>query len=99
MTYPVEFEWDEAKNRANQRKHGLSFEDARRLLESNEGLESLDEEHSVTEERIMVLGEIDGVLASVVYTEREEGRVRIISARPADRREKLRYRQHVDQYG
>jgi uncharacterized DUF497 family protein len=48
----LKFEWDEAKNRANQRKHGVSFDIARTLFESNaDYLEIFDDEHSITEDR------------------------------------------------
>ena len=48
----VRFEWDPAKDRANQAKHGISFAEAKELLESDEDyLEIFDEAHSVTEER------------------------------------------------
>ena len=43
---PLRFEWDEAKNRANRRKHGVSFEEARTVFYDDEAIEFYDEEHS-----------------------------------------------------
>lgn len=88
----MEFEWDEAKNRQNQRKHGLSFGEARRLFESGaDYLEIFDAAHAETEDRFIGIGPIDRGVVVVVYTEREEGRIRIIGARPASKREEALY--------
>jgi hypothetical protein len=95
----VRFEWDDAKDRSNQKKHGLSFSEAKQLLEgTQEYLEIFDAAHSDAEDRFIAIGEIDRGIAVVVYTEREEDLVRIIGARFATRRERERYRKHMDQY-
>ena len=96
MTYSIEFEWDEAKNRANQLKHGLSFEQASLMLASTCYLESQDTDNSLTELRFMAIGELNDSLISVVYTERHD-RIRIISARSANSHEKARYHKYMDQ--
>jgi uncharacterized DUF497 family protein len=68
----VEFEWDDAKDLSNQRKHGLSFAEAQRLFESvADYLEIFDAEHSEFEDRFIADGPIDRGLVVVVYTERE----------------------------
>jgi hypothetical protein len=93
----VEFEWDPAKDQSNQRKHGLSFREAQALFESGvDDLEIFDAEDSEIEDRFIAIGPIDRGIAVVVYTEREEGRVRIIGARLATRREQELYRSHGD---
>jgi len=95
----VEFEWDPAKDVSNQRKHGLSFVEARRLFESGvDYLEIFDAEHSELEDRFLAIGPIDRGLVVVVYTEREEGRVRILGARMANKREQILYRSQMDRY-
>jgi len=95
----VEFEWDPAKNRSNQRKHGLSFREAQALFASGvDYLEIFDAEHSEIEDRFIAIGSIDRGIVVVVYTEREEGRVRIIGARPATNREQDLYRSHRDRF-
>ena len=88
----MEFEWDPAKDRSNQRKHGLSFREAQALFESGvDSLEIFDAEHSETEDRFIAIGTIDRGIVVVVYTEPEEGRCRIIGARMASRREQDLY--------
>ena len=95
----MDFEWDDEKDLGNQQKHGLSFEEARRLFESGaDYLEIFDTEHSESEDRFIAIGPIDRRLVVVVYTEPEEGRVRIIGARPANTRERALYRSYMDQY-
>jgi len=89
--------WDEAKNTANQKKHGVSFEEARALLARDEGrLDIFDEAHSSTEDRFISIGPIVRGLVLVVWTERlPSDHVRIISARWATRRENALYQAHV----
>jgi uncharacterized DUF497 family protein len=95
MILVVEFEWDPAKDRSNRRKHGLSFAEARRLFESGvDYLEIFDATHSEFEDRFIAIGPLDRGIVVVVYTEPEEGRVRIIGARPATKRERDLYRSH-----
>jgi uncharacterized DUF497 family protein len=53
-TASVRFEWDEAKNVANQRKHGVSYEEASKLFADNvDRLDLFDEHHSSVEERFI----------------------------------------------
>jgi uncharacterized DUF497 family protein len=95
----VRFEWDEAKDRSNQRKHDLSFSEAKQIFEgSRDYLEIFDAAHSEAEDRFIAIGEIDRGMAVVVYTEREDDQIRIIGARFATRREKEQYREHMDQH-
>jgi uncharacterized DUF497 family protein len=95
----VRFEWDEAKDRSNQRKHGLSFAEAKQLFEGpRDYLEIFDAAHSEAEDRFIAIGEIDRGVAVVVYTEREDDLIRIIGARFATRREQEQYREHMDQH-
>jgi uncharacterized DUF497 family protein len=88
--------WDEAKNRANQRKHGVSLEEASVLFTRRDDyLEIFDEAHSDEEDRFIAIGPIDRGLILVVYTERDEDTVRIISARWATKRETSLYRNYA----
>lgn len=88
--------WDEAKNRANQRKHGISFEEASVLFTRGDHyLEIFDEAHSDEEDRFIAIGPINRGVVLVVFTEREEDTVRIISARWATKRETGLYRTHT----
>ena len=54
-----DFEWDDEKDLTNQRKHGLSFAEARRLFESGANyLEIFDAEHSESEDRFIAIGPV-----------------------------------------
>lgn len=93
----MDFEWDDAKDLGNQRKHGLAFSEAKRLFEfEDEILEIFDAEHSDFEDRFIAIGPVDRGLAVVVYTEPEDGVIRIIGARLANKRERMMYRAHMD---
>jgi uncharacterized DUF497 family protein len=92
------FDWDPEKNRINKKKHGLSFEDAIGVFEAeNEALELLDEVHSNFEDRFITIGPIQDGLVLVVWTEREDNIIRVISARWANPGERRLYRRHMEQ--
>src|SRR5688572_16001648 len=100
MPYPfeVKVEWDETKNLANQRKHGISFEEAEELFTSgSDYLEIFDEAHSESEDRFIAIGPIVRGLALVVWTDRDDNTIRIISARWANEREQAFYRSYMDE--
>jgi uncharacterized DUF497 family protein len=93
----VQFEWDPAKEEANRRKHGLGFDDAKRLFTSgSEYLELFDDEHSDDEERFIAIGPIESGIVVVVWTERAADTIRIISARFATKSEIEHFRQYVE---
>jgi uncharacterized protein len=85
------FEWDEKKARSNSRKHGVRFEEASTIFADARSLTIPDPAHSEVEERFVTMGSSHrGKLLVVVYTERGNN-IRIISARPANRRERRVY--------
>ena len=92
------FEWDEAKNLANQRKHGVSFEEASRVF-FDPLCCSVKERIQNGEQRWRTYGQVEGlVLLVVAHTVREENRqgelievIRLISARRATRKEQRYY--------
>lgn len=86
------FEWDDDKNRINQRKHGISFEFASDVFNDPNRIEMFDEMHSTWEEdRTIVIGRAhDFVILFVVCTYRD-GRTRLISARKAETEEEEAY--------
>ncbi|MFL6245661.1 MAG: BrnT family toxin [Thermoanaerobaculia bacterium] len=89
--------WDDAKNLANQRNHDISFEEASCLFTSGtDYLEIFDEDHSVTEDRFIAIGPIRRGLVLVVWTERDDETIRIISARWATNSEQTLYRSHLE---
>lgn len=87
------FEWDSAKAAANLRKHGIGFEEAQTVFEDEEALLMADPDHSVEEERFILLGLSSSLrVLVVVHCEHERGSViRIISARKAYRLERAQY--------
>ena len=87
------FEWDEAKNRANQRKHRVSFEEARTVFFDENALLIDDPEHSGGEERFVLLGLSTALrILLVCHCYRSANDIiRIISARPADPQERVEY--------
>ena len=88
------FEWDERKNRANRKKHGVSFEEARSAFLDENARVMPDPEHSEEEDRFILLGLSTSLRILVVrhcYRQKEEV-IRIISARKADREEQCQYR-------
>jgi uncharacterized DUF497 family protein len=88
---PLSFEWDENKARTNLAKHGVSFEDASTVFGDPMSITIPDPAHSQAEDRWIILGHSQrGRLLVVVHTERGDN-LRIISARPASRRERKQY--------
>ena len=88
--------WDESKNRTNRKKHGVSFEEASALFtRGDDYLEIFDEVHPGDEDRFIAIGAIARGLVLVVYAERDEETVRLISARWATKREAESYRTYV----
>ena len=77
------FEWDEARNEINRKKHGFGFEEITDVFDDPYFLVRYDKNHSIDEERWNGIGCINGMLVLVTtFTERE--RTRIISAQRAD---------------
>jgi uncharacterized DUF497 family protein len=86
-------EWDERKNRSNQRKHGISFEEAETVFLDDNALLIDDPDHSEDELRFVLLGfSVALHLLVVCHCDRSDGEViRIISARKADSSERVLY--------
>lgn len=89
----IRFEWDENKNRINQKKHKISFDEARTVFYDNEAIVIDDPEHSEEEERFIILGLSEKAnLLVVCHCYRvNETVIRIISARKATRTETKQY--------
>jgi uncharacterized DUF497 family protein len=94
----IRFEWDEAKNLSNQRKHGVSFEEASQAF-LDPLYVSVKDRIEDGEQRWRTFGEVEGyLLMMVAHTVKEEDAVggptesiRIITARHATRKERQRY--------
>ncbi len=91
----MDFEWDVGKEEANRKRHGISFAEAKKLFTSGvDYLEIYDAEHSYEEDRFTAIGLVRRGLIVVVYTERQEDVVRIISARLATTSESRLFRRY-----
>jgi uncharacterized DUF497 family protein len=90
------FEWDAAKAGRNLLRHGVHFRDAVTAFADPLSITIGDPAHSEREERLLLLGRAaSGRLLVVVHTERG-GVIRIISARPASRRESRKHEQEPE---
>ena len=83
------FEWDENKRLLNYEKHGILFDDVCRIFDGFV-LKRPDDRFDYGESRSIGIGDMDGLVVVVVFTEREGG-IRLISARPANRDERAVY--------
>jgi uncharacterized DUF497 family protein len=88
------FEWDEAKNRSNIRKHGFDFAEAEELFRGVLVMEP-DTREDYAEKRWTGIGVVRGRVAQVVFAERDLETIRIISLRKATSREKQEYEKAV----
>ena len=88
------FDWDDLKAKANERKHGVSFEEARTVFYDENARLRYDSDHSLNEERYILLGISSSLrLVVVCHVYREgNGIIRIISARKATKQEIQQYR-------
>ena len=88
------FEWDEAKNQDNIRKHRIDFDDVSEMFDSDMLVE-LDDRFDYGEERWIGTGFLRRGIAIVVWTERWGNVIRIISARKATPYEQKRFENYL----
>ena len=89
----LKFAWSEKKNRENQRRHGVSFEEAQTVFFDDKAIEYFDPEHSEDEDRFILLGMSFRLRILVVchcYRE-SDSVIRIISARKVTKKERKAY--------
>jgi len=90
----LEFEWDSRKATANRRKHGVTFEEAATVFGDPLAVLFDDKDHSIGERREIMIGHSDAHrFLLVAFTERR-GKIRIISARHATKRERRDYEEN-----
>lgn len=82
------FEWDDAKDVTNLAKHGISFNNARRIFEGGRIVTRNVSRPEDNEERLASVGLLDDRLVYICFTWRPGGVRRIISVRRANRRER-----------
>ncbi|MBW4539806.1 MAG: BrnT family toxin [Myxacorys chilensis ATA2-1-KO14] len=90
----MQFEWDEAKNLENVRKHEIDFADIPEMFEGSMLVE-LDDRFDYSEDRWIGIGFLGNGIAIVVWTERQGDVIRVISARRANRHERKRFEQYL----
>jgi uncharacterized protein len=92
-TNAIFFEWEESKSRRNEKKHKLSFPEAKAAFSDVNALLIHDPDHSDDENRFVLMGfdaKLGLLVVSHVYREGDRI-VRIISARRASRTEEHQY--------
>jgi uncharacterized DUF497 family protein len=87
----MEIEYDPAKAEANIRKHGVSFDEAASVLLDPMALGFEDQDAEGESRWVLVGMSSKAHLLTVVYTLRDQHRIRLISARKATRREANQY--------
>ncbi len=90
----MQFEWDEAKNLENIRKHEIDFADVPEMFD-NPMLTELGDRFDYGEDRWFGISFLSNGIAVVVWTERQNDVIRIISARRANRYEQKRLKQYL----
>jgi uncharacterized protein len=92
----MKFEWDEDKSEINRKKHQVRFDEAQTVFLDPQAIDLYDEDHSEDEDRFVRIG-LSGKLKVllVVYCERDENHIRIISARKATAEERKVYEKGI----
>ena len=86
----MNFDWDDAKARANEAKHSISFDEAKAVFDDTNAIIDYDESDP-EEDRWRIIGLSAAKVLFVVFAETDEDVTRIISARRASRHEQDRY--------
>jgi uncharacterized DUF497 family protein len=84
------FEWADSKAESNSRKHGITFDAARRIFDDAFAYDRFDTRLDYGEDRFVITGMVNGTILTAAYTVRD-GRTRIISARKATKHEQRDY--------
>ena len=89
----IKFEWDENKNLINQKKHGVSFEEAKSVFFDDNAIEFYDNPHSNDEDRFLMLGFSNQLRLLIVCHcfKESDSTIRIFSARKATKDEASYY--------
>lgn len=93
----IKFTWDTRKEAANERKHGVNFEEARTVFDDAQALRIFDTDHSEDEDRFLLPGSSCLLRLIVVshYWRGQDELVRIISARKASKNEAATYNERI----
>lgn len=88
---PINFEWSSEKATHNLAKHHVGFSTAARVFHDPHRIEHVDGREDYGEDRYLTIGLVGPITLAVVYTLRDEGVIRIISARKATTHEQAIY--------
>lgn len=91
----MDFEWDEHKNKKNKQKHDIDFEEASKIFEDINRVVYPDQRKDYGEKRLIAIGVVFDLIYNVVFTIRN-GIIRLISARRANKKERLFYFEHLN---
>ena len=89
--FTMRFGWNREKAANNFARHGVGFEEATAVFDDDFAAIQADEEHSSYERRYNIIGSSGERLLFVIYTEREDGVLWLISAREVEPYEKKSY--------
>ena len=89
----ISFSWDANTNRVNKRKHSISFEEALTVFYDEEALLISDDDHSLEEDRFVMMGRssLFRILVVCHCYRKDDEEIRIISARKANNEERKQY--------
>ena len=90
---PLRFSWDNRKNKTNQKKHGISFDEAQTVFFDDNAIEFFDTDNSKNEGRFIMLGLSYRLRILVVChcLRNDDSEIRVISARKATKKERKVY--------
>jgi len=91
----MRYSWDERKNRSKLARHGIAFEDAKRIFEGPT-VERVDDRFDYGEVRVYAVGLVNELEITVVYTDRDDNERRIISAWRAEPHERRTFWQNLE---
>jgi uncharacterized DUF497 family protein len=90
----MQFEWDEKKNEANRQTHGIDFNHIPEIFNAPMII-NIDDRFPSDEERYIGIGFLRNIIAVVAFIEKEEGVIRIISARKANKHESKSFEKEI----
>ena len=91
----MQYSYDKNKKALNLVKHGLDFDDAKRVIESNKTVTYEDDRFDYGEQRFITIGLLQDVLVAIV-TRETENEIRIISMRKAEKHEQTKYYENIN---
>ena len=91
----MQYSYDKNKKASNLAKHGLDFNDAKRVIESNKTVTFEDVRFDYGEQRFITIGLLQNALVAIVTSETENV-IRIISMRKAEKHEQTKYHENIN---